>query len=243
MEEELSQTKQFYFESPFKMESSRNKQYESFSSLSNSELEMDIEDADSFFNGNQSTNILGQSPRPTGLLMKFIFLFHPMLLFLFILPGVLTFWILFIAGENSIKPFMYIIFLLVPLIFQIVLLVYHSHSFVFLNYGLQAFSRKYNNNSADQYTQLYQLVDMQSGSVVTLLDQRIADETAMYLYIPISKEVFNMSYYESTFRVNSLGHWQVVLTWKALLSFFVCGVMLVEFILLFVLRNWFLLLF
>ncbi|EGC32271.1 hypothetical protein DICPUDRAFT_98930 [Dictyostelium purpureum] len=232
---------QFYFESPFRPMDSLNKSstYD-FTSLNN-QLEMDIEDEDSLFNSHR--NILSEPPRPTGLLMKFIFLFHPMLLFLFILPGVLTFWILFIAGESSLKPFFYIVFLLVPLVFQIVLLIYHSNSFVFLNYGLQALSRKYNNSVAGQYGQLYQLVDIQSGNVVTMLDQRIADEKAMYLYIPVTKEVFNMSYYESTLRINALGHWQVVLTWKALLSFFVFGVMLSEFILLFVLKSWFLQLF
>ncbi|KYQ91577.1 hypothetical protein DLAC_07347 [Tieghemostelium lacteum] len=186
-----------------------------------------------------SKNTLVEPPRATGFLMKFIFLFHPYLLILFILPGILTFWIMFISGENSLKPFIYIVFIMVPLLFQIILLAYHSRSFLFLNYGRQAISRKYNNLSSNQFGQLYQLVDVQTQSVITLLDSRIADEKAMYLYIPITKEVFNMSYFESTFKINALGHWKVVMTWKSLLSFFVCALILVELVLLIVLKSWF----
>eukprot|EP01132_Coremiostelium_polycephalum_P008392 gene8392-10308_t len=133
---------------------------------------------------------------------------------------------------------------LVPLIFQLALLIYHSRSFLFLGYGRQASSRKYNNNhNEQQFGSKYQLVDSQTQAVITLLDDRIADEHAMYLYIPVSKEVFNMSYYETTFRINPVGHWQVILTWKALLSFLIFAVLLTEFILLFVLKSWFLQLF
>ncbi|KAF2072736.1 hypothetical protein CYY_005952 [Polysphondylium violaceum] len=220
----------FLFEKPIERESSIE--------FNNFEYDLDDDDDDSL----DHANILVEPPRATGLLMKFIFLFHPILLFLFVLPGILTFWVLFIA-ENSLKPFFYIVFLMAPLVLQFLLLFYHSRSFLFLNYGRQAVSRKYTSNTSQQFGQLYQLVDIQSQTVVTLLDHRIADEKAMYLYIPVSKEVFNMAYFESTFRVNPLGHWQVILTWKALLSFFVFAVMLMEFILLFILRHWFMSLF
>eukprot|EP01133_Synstelium_polycarpum_P019071 gene19071-22836_t len=182
-----------------------------------------------------------EPPRPTGVLMKFIFLFHPILLFLFVLPGILTFWVLFITGGDSLKPFAYIVFLAVPMVFQMILLVYHSRSCIFLTHGRQAISRKYNLSfSGDQR---FQLVDLHTHSVIALLDARIEDERAMYLYIPISNQVFNMSYYASTFRVNALGHWQVIFTWKALLSFMVFGVLACELILLIALRSWFMILF
>ncbi|EFA77101.1 hypothetical protein PPL_09854 [Heterostelium album PN500] len=194
-----------------------------------------------FAQTNVFKNVLTEPPRPTGFLMKFIFLFHPILLFLFILPSILTFWVLFITGSNSMKPFAYIVFLMTPLVFQLILLIYHSRSCIFLSYGRQAVSRKYNINYGEENR--YQLVDLHSQQVIALLDQRVEDEDAMYLYMPISNQVFNMSYYESTFRVNAIGQWKVIFTWKALLSFLVFGVLVTEFILLFVLRSWLFLLF
>ncbi|EGG14235.1 hypothetical protein DFA_12005 [Cavenderia fasciculata] len=182
--------------------------------------------------------VLTEPPRPTGLLMRFIFLFHPILLFLFVLPGILSFWILFITGVNSVKPYFYIVFLLVPFIFQIILLIYHSRSCLFLSYGRQAVSRKfYNGSPLDD--QRYQLVDLHTHSVVALLDKSIQDERAFYLYLPISNQVFNMTYYHTTFRINPIGQWQVIFTWKALLSFLVFGLLITEFILLIALRSWF----
>ncbi|GAM18061.1 hypothetical protein SAMD00019534_012360 [Acytostelium subglobosum LB1] len=186
-------------------------------------------------------NVMCEPPRPTGFLMNFIFLFHPILLYLFVLPALLTFWVLFITEAKAMKPYFYIVFLAVPLVFQIILLIYHSRSMIFLSYGRQAVSMKYHQHYHED--ERYQLVDLHSQSVVALLDKRVQDENALYLYLPVTNKVFNMTYYESTFQVNAIGHWQVTFTWKALLSVFVFGMLVAEFVLLFVLRNWFMVLF
>ncbi|GAM19561.1 hypothetical protein SAMD00019534_027360, partial [Acytostelium subglobosum LB1] len=192
--------------------------------------------------GVASGELLVDPPRPTGVLMKLIFLFHPSLLLLLVLPSILNFWVLFIAGTGSLRPFSYIVFLATPAIFQLIMLVYHSRSCVFLTYGRQAIARKYHLNCGGE--QKYQLIDLQTQTVVALMDaSRVSDETAMYLYIPISNKVYNMSYYESTFRVNAAGHWQVVFTWKAMLSAVVFGLLVSEVILLVILRHWFMMLF